>query len=814
MPNHVMKALLFGTAAVAAVLLFGGSGFAAPAVPTTEVIVTLDAPSLLGAERSLTSAGTRTVSRNIAAAQARAKARLLAAIPSAQIVERYRIVADGFALVLPTRDVTRLTSIPGIAKVWPNLVYHDLSTTRTTVTRAQALSQGPQVIGADKLWGNGLETAGEGIKIGVIDDGIDAKHQYFDSAAFSYPAGFPKGIKADTTPKVIVQRAFAPVLPVYRYKRYPFDPSENGSFHATHVAGIAAGDHNTPDGALFLSGVAPDAYLGNYKALTIPTPGFGLDGNSAQIAAAIESAVADGMNIINLSIGEPEISPQRDFVVHAIDAAAQAGVVPVIAADNQFDQYGYGSISSPANAPDAITVAATTVTDTIADFSSGGPTPVSLQLKPDVAAPGVAITSSLPVSQGGPYGALNGTSMATPQVSGAVALLMQRHPSWTVAQIKSALVQTGQPVHDLKGKEVSVLREGGGLVDLVRADNPLLFASPSSVTFPVNGGSVPIALTDAGGGAGTWSVSAPLQADHRGVSVSVAGSVSVPGRLVLQTTVSPGAANGDVTGFVILTRGAETRRIPFWVEVDHPRLVREHAVTLTHSGIYRATTAGGARLVTRYRYPTAGDASYPGPEVAYLVHVTRPVANFGVAVLSGHAIPHVVFAGDENHLVGFPGLPTDINPYLSTFGEARPVAGAILPSPGTYEIVFDTRSAARSGPFTFRYWMNDVTPPRLRIVSTRHDRITVSVTDSGAGVDPESLTATLDGHSVIERFRRGRLTFATSAGRHLVIITASRLRGAEEHGRRRPDTAQYDDTHPPGNRRLDRLAESLATTVA
>ena len=76
--------------------------------------------------------------------------------------------------------------------------------------------------------------------------------------------------------------------------------------------------------------------------------------------------------------------------------------MPVIAADNQFDQYGYGSISSPANSPDAITVAATTLSDTIADFSSGGPTPVSLQLKPDVSAPGVAITSSLPVNQAGP----------------------------------------------------------------------------------------------------------------------------------------------------------------------------------------------------------------------------------------------------------------------------------------------------------------------------------------------------------------------------------------------------------------------------
>ena len=64
-----------------------------------------------------------------------------------------------------------------------------------------------------------------------------------------------------------------------------------------------------------ISGVAPNAYLGNYKALTIPTPNFGLDGNAAEIAAAIEAAVADGMDVINLSLGEPEIEPSRDIVV-------------------------------------------------------------------------------------------------------------------------------------------------------------------------------------------------------------------------------------------------------------------------------------------------------------------------------------------------------------------------------------------------------------------------------------------------------------------------------------------------------------------
>ena len=116
-------------------------------------------------------------------------------------------------------------------------------------------------------------------------------------------------------------------------------------------------------------------YLGNYKALTIPTPGFGLDGNSAEIAAAIEAAVSDGMNVINLSLGEPEVEPSRDIVVKAIEGAAAAGVVPVIAAGNDFGDFGYGSVSSPGNAPDAITVAAVSARDVIADFSSAGPTP-------------------------------------------------------------------------------------------------------------------------------------------------------------------------------------------------------------------------------------------------------------------------------------------------------------------------------------------------------------------------------------------------------------------------------------------------------
>ncbi|MGH3055757.1 MAG: S8 family peptidase, partial [Gaiellaceae bacterium] len=368
-----------------------------------------------------------------------------------------------------------------------------------------------------ELWGPNLATAGAGVKIGLIDDGIDEAHPYFKPAGYGYPAGFPKGNTAYTTPKVIVARAFPSPSTHWKYAHDPFDPTF--SYHATHVAGIAAGDYDTPtapDNGSPISGVAPKAYLGNYKALTVPTADYGLDGNSPEIAKAIDQAVADGMNVINLSIGEPEVEPRRDIVVKALDDAAAAGVVPVVAAGNDFDAAGAGSVGSPANAPAAITVAASTMgngdgtrPDHIADFSSGGPTPVSLQLKPDVTAPGVDVLSAVPAHEFEP---LDGTSMATPHVAGGAALLLQRHPTWTVAQVRSALASTGDRVHPTGRSGVaSVLREGGGRIDLVRADQPLIFTDPTSLGWGLVrrglSATKQLSTTDAGGGSTPWSVS-------------------------------------------------------------------------------------------------------------------------------------------------------------------------------------------------------------------------------------------------------------------------------------------------------------------
>jgi subtilisin family serine protease len=607
------------------------------------------------------------------------------------------------------------------------------------------------------------------MKIGIIDDGVDAAHPYFNPAGFHYPPGFPKGQTRYATPKVIVQRAFAPPSPTWKYASTPFDPTE--SFHATHVAGIAAGDHGLVVAGNKLSGVAPNAYIGNYKVYTVPTPGFGLDGNSPEIAAGIEAAVADGMNVINLSIGEPEVEPSRDLVVQAIEGAAAAGVVPVVAAGNDYDDFGYGSVGSPGNAPDAITVAAADSQNAIADFSSGGPTPLSLQLKPDVTAPGVNVISSLPPSQG-TWGTLSGTSMATPHVSGAAALLKQHHPDWTVADIKSALVQTGDPVRAGDGREALTTREGGGMIDLPRADVPLLFASPSGLSFgaltPGTSAVRTVTLADAGGGAGVWAASVATQGG--GGTVTVPATVTVPG--TFDVTATAGAVTSDQTGFVMLTNGTQTRRIPYWFLTSVPQLAHEPALSLTRAGTYHGTTVGGRSLVDRYRYPTGSDVLYPGPERVYRIRLPEGVANAGVVVLSGKVWPHVTLNGSENRLAGYAGLPVDLNPYRKQYGVRRPIAGVVLPARGVYDVVFDTTGTASAGPFTFRYWVNDLTPPTLRLKPSR-GAITVAATDAGAGVDPSSIAATVDGKPAPATFVRGVIRVAATKGRHRIVLTVS-----------------------------------------
>jgi subtilase family protein len=712
--------------------------------------------------------------RRLGANQRRLQARVRSAIPAAQMRWRYGVVLNGFAVVVPRERVDRLARIPGVARVWPGIRYRAL------------LDRTPQLIGAPALWGPTLATAGQGMKIGIIDDGIDQTHPFFAPRSLAYPPGFPKGQTAFTTPKVIVARAFPPRAPHHANAGRPFDPEL--SEHGTHVAGIAAGDENTSTrSGVRLSGVAPRAYLGNYKALTIPSPGFGLNGNAPELAAAVEAAVRDGMDVINLSIGEPEVEPTRDLVVRALNAAADAGVVSSVAAGND-GEFGLGAVGSPGSAEKVISAAASSgghgsiETDTLASFSSAGPTSYSLRLKPDVTAPGEDVASSLP---GGSFGELSGTSMAAPHVAGGAALLRERHPAWSPAEVKSALVLTGAPVQSGSDAEVNPLREGGGRIDLVRADHPLLFASPTSLSFGLlrPGATVrqAVRLTDAGGGAGAWDVRFSGSAR---MFLSAPSTATVPGLIQVLVAIPRAASEREVSGFMILSQGGEQRRIPFWLRIERPRLRLDPHRTLVRTGEYQASTARGATRVSSYRYPELGSgadfpALLPGREIVFRVRVRKP-ANFGVAIVGrdrGVLVePRIVRAGDENRLAGYTALPLDLNPYRSSYGRHRLVAGVVLPGPGLYDIVFDTPRNARPGGFRFRYWVGDSTPPTVRVLGVHGRVLELSVADRGSGVDPKSLVARIDGELASASYSGGRALIrlsSVSRGRHALSFSAA-----------------------------------------
>ena len=167
----------------------------------------------------------------------------------------------------------------------------------------------------------------------------------------------------------------------------------------------------------------------------------------------------------------------------------------------------------------------------VTSFSSAAPTNFGHSLKPDVAAPGGQILSSTSpesAGAGSPFAVFDGTSMSAPHVTGAAALLLQAHPTWTPRQTRSAFVSTAGPAwgNTARTQEAPVVLQGGGLIDVVRADQPYLFTSPVSLSFgdiDVNRGpqtrALATQLDDAGGGAGTWSVELLPQAASAGATV-------------------------------------------------------------------------------------------------------------------------------------------------------------------------------------------------------------------------------------------------------------------------------------------------------
>ncbi len=236
--------------------------------------------------------------------------------------------------------------------------------------------------------------------------------------------------------------------------------------HGTHVAAIAAGDGSGGESAARLQGVAPGAAI--YAAKVLNASGSGDD--SDVIAGVQWCASQSGVNIISMSLGSGSASDGQDSLSQAVNSAVASGKIVVVAAGNSGD--GNGTVGSPGAATAAITVGAVAEWSApataanhsngiyLAPFSSRGPT-LGGEVKPDICAPGISVTSAAANTLSN-YVTWSGTSMATPFVSGAIALAVQdRIAAMTPAYIKELLITNAKDL----GPEGTDNDWGAGLID-------------------------------------------------------------------------------------------------------------------------------------------------------------------------------------------------------------------------------------------------------------------------------------------------------------------------------------------------------------
>ncbi|HVM69852.1 MAG TPA: hypothetical protein VM204_08470, partial [Gaiellaceae bacterium] len=319
--------------------------------------------------------------------------------------------------------------------------------------------------------------------------------------------------------------------------------------------------------------------------------------------------------------------------------------------------------------------------------------------------------------------------------------------------------------------EAPVVLAGGGLTDVLAADDPKLFSEPASLSFGdlnANRGagakSLLLALSDAGDGAGTWAVEVRAQAQPEGVVIEVPGSVTVaPGgdvRFPVTARVAAGASDGEAYGFVLLRRGDVVRKVPYALLVTRPGLERVPVKRLRF--LQTGDTRRGTSHASVYRYPAAAfgpAASYTGrpvdesgAEQLYSIRIDEPAVNLGAAVISASAgslvHPWVLGSRDENDVQGYAGTPVNVNNLTFSYPLDIGAAGTVFPRTKTYYVAVDSgrdqfTGRSLAGAYVLRAWVNDVQPPELGLVTGRvaagRPTIALRILDEGAGVDPYSL---------------------------------------------------------------------------
>ena len=390
------------------------------------------------------------------------------AVDKPQVGEKFTVALNGAEIDgVPAEAVKKIEQSDKVKKVYPNRIVKPVLYESVFYINAETVWQIDEDGNPCSVTGKACLT-GKGVTVAIVDTGIDYTHQDLGGC-------LGKGCK---------------VVGGYDFVDGDSDPMDVGG-HGTHVAATVAGDGKADDGTV-LKGVAPDAIL--YGVRVLGPHG----GTFADVISGFEYTAdpngdgdfSDHLNILSASLGADcpvtasleyyDFCGPVDNLASVVENLANAGVVSVIAAGNS-GRWGAATVGTPGTSPKAITVAATTKSDILASFSSRGPVILASTgrnyNKPDVAAPGASICAAWPSAVSPPVGypscldnshyALDGTSVATPHVSGAIALLLQKNPTLTPDEVFDQVRKTALDIsygeNEVGDGRLDVLELVGGL---------------------------------------------------------------------------------------------------------------------------------------------------------------------------------------------------------------------------------------------------------------------------------------------------------------------------------------------------------------
>ena len=353
-------------------------------------------------------------------------------------------------------------------------------------------------VGAKTAWGKqntGFD--GEGIRIAVIDSGIDYTHAMFGGIGTreAYISNDPTQIETDSFPTSKVGgwdfagKDYGGENDEPQPDPDPLDRSGYG--HGTHVAGILAGGGVTTlgkpytgpyysgldyDGFKLRPGVAPKAKLFALKVFgdnALGSTGVVLDALEWCADPNSDNQFQDRMDVVNLSLGSTlGLEEKHEIEAEAFRNLTRIGCVVVSASGNSNNNNFY-LVSAPGVERSVICVGATKLdgkTQRIAAHSARGPSSPYSLLKPEIVAPGELIQSAK-MGTGSDGAWFNGSSLSTPHVAGAAALALQAHPDWNATEIKALLLNTANPIHHESGLVYPESLAGAGFLDVAQAVN-------------------------------------------------------------------------------------------------------------------------------------------------------------------------------------------------------------------------------------------------------------------------------------------------------------------------------------------------------